>query len=808
MKNRSSNKKGRNSGGGIPRFQDLLRRVMTLNFIECMHSASGKIIRNLAIVGLVILASVLDVRSHPLAVTTCEVHLHEDKIRTKMNILVADLVIFQGLKPKENGRYYDYGETIEASKKHVDFILDYFYIRDSKGRLLKGEHVETDISSIEGKKDTGVRPIEVMRYGIDYIFDFELEEEPSYLNFSQIFGGEDNPQPETLELQVYRDGILIDTPVKIGPKVPHIVEVDWSRPPEPLPNDWITRKLMAEKALLESLGMPQFSGVYSHLYIEDTEVRHEVIMPLVIFETFVSISKEDPDYVEVAEQVEARKNIERYFENKNPVWIDGQPVRARIDRVDFFPLETRDFMSATIPKRVSSYNTRIGIISSYKADRTPSMIRFQWDGFNRLLPYLKVNLYEFDKEPDYKYLVDGENVITWERKGSEIRVSDEGIRADFHIRADLMNHLFEADERVPGRVICENTAEVKSKWETLFTKNIKAKLNGLDSDVQIEEVRFFDLDYQEAPPGTFSGAIDLSEILVVTGFRPAGKEDKPIEKFTLEWDGLGKLNSGVLTRLIFRDRDGIETPVVFQDGEYAVSWSSGLGVGPGSLFSLPTPPEVTMISAPKYPVLAGLAILTFIWSVWQWARVKFRPGGSQITSGLVAGGMIVATLVTGFHDVPSPAGGGVEISEADKKRVFEALHQNIYQSFRLPTEERRYDALARGVDGEFLKEMYLEIQKSLIEQSSGGAVARVDSVQVTESKPQSASDKSTIGYGMNASWKVAGTVEHWGHIHTRTNLYQADFEIRAVTNSWKISEYTLLGQEQVGEPYIGLRSTR
>ena len=37
-------------------------------------------------------------------------------------------------------------------------------------------------------------------------------------------------------------------------------------------------------------------------------------------------------------------------------------------------------------------------------------------------------------------------------------------------------------------------------------------------------------------------------------------------------------------------------------------------------------------------------------------------------------------------------------------------------------------------------------------------------------------------------WNLVGNVEHWGHIHERTNTYDANFDVQAIDNEWKITE--------------------
>ena len=45
-----------------------------------------------------------------------------------------------------------------------------------------------------------------------------------------------------------------------------------------------------------------------------------------------------------------------------------------------------------------------------------------------------------------------------------------------------------------------------------------------------------------------------------------------------------------------------------------------------------------------------------------------------------------------------------------------------------------------------------------------------------------------------------GTVGHWGHVHTRKNLYDAIVTVEAVEGNWKITNLELLEEKRV-DPY-------
>ena len=52
------------------------------------------------------------------------------------------------------------------------------------------------------------------------------------------------------------------------------------------------------------------------------------------------------------------------------------------------------------------------------------------------------------------------------------------------------------------------------------------------------------------------------------------------------------------------------------------------------------------------------------------------------------------------------------------------------------------------------------------------------------------------GFGYRSKWNLIGTVEHWGHVHQRTNQYDAEFAVQLVDGSWKITNLKVLDESQ------------
>jgi len=121
--------------------------------------------------------------------------------------------------------------------------------------------------------------------------------------------------------------------------------------------------------------------------------------------------------------------------------------------------------------------------------------------------------------------------------------------------------------------------------------------------------------------------------------------------------------------------------------------------------------------------------------------------------------------------------------------------RNIYQAFDYREESDVYDTLERSVSGDLLTDIYLETRRSLELANQGGARAKVKSVELQALEIQAA-DESTA-FRAQATWNVNGSVGHWGHVHTRSNQYQAELLIQAIDGHWKLVAMNVLQERRL-----------
>jgi hypothetical protein len=154
-------------------------------------------------------------------------------------------------------------------------------------------------------------------------------------------------------------------------------------------------------------------------------------------------------------------------------------------------------------------------------------------------------------------------------------------------------------------------------------------------------------------------------------------------------------------------------------------------------------------------------------------------------AGLLLAACLVTALLGGSND-PAP--------ERATAIVGDLLH-NIYRSFDYREEADIYDMLNRSVTGELLTDIFLETKRSLVLANQGGAQAKVKEVTLQDLtlKP----NDNDNGFTSEVSWTVAGSVGHWGHIHQRSNRYQALLTIVVDEQQWKLQEMNVLQEERL-----------
>lgn len=256
---------------------------------------------------------------------------------------------------------------------------------------------------------------------------------------------------------------------------------------------------------------------------------------------------------------------------------------------------------------------------------------------------------------------------------------------------------------------------------------------------------------------------------------PPGPED-----IIMEWRGFSENIPILPVRVFFgKSSEVLEASRLLP----RISWKAeGRLPRPAPLAKVPELQVTAPFMVPLASIIwaaSGLLFLLFV-------RIHERhiPGGYlPFTATWILGAILTFRLLN------IPIGGGVDIPEIQDKKAAETvltpLLRNVYRAFDHRSESEIYDVLARSVDGELLRQLYLEtIQALTLEGREGTRVTIHEfSADVSTVKPSPGGP----GFVADCQWTALGNVGHWGHTHTRVNRYTATVTIHPVENAWKIT---------------------
>jgi|694.fasta_scaffold00579_21 hypothetical protein len=401
----------------------------------------------LSIVLQLLLAMGVPVQAHPVSLSSAMVDVHEGYLDVELQIMLEDLVLYHGLKA--NGQQvYSAEDLLSASQKHRQFVTDYFTIRDAEGQRL-GSKIETE--AFEQIEADGVPQSELMQRSIGFVLRFELpREKPEYLTFFQEFGGPKSALPAIMDLYVLRKGQFEES-AQIAFGKPHTVRFDWQRQTTGRPETAAELRKRRKEQFQERLGISSYSGLYSFLYINRFEVRHEILIPILTLKQWLPIEHADSELITVEEQEALRPAIASFFELNGRLLVGDQEIQPRVEKISIFSLDINDFALGADPRPVNLFQGRVGVIVRYPCQQSPGRVSFTWDKFSDAAPFIDAVLLIGNQAPDRFYFHSDEKTFQWQGELIETRIGS--IREDLsldqreqrvEILAGLLSNIYHA----------------------------------------------------------------------------------------------------------------------------------------------------------------------------------------------------------------------------------------------------------------------------------------------------------------------------------------------------------------------------
>ena len=149
------------------------------------------------------------------------------------------------------------------------------------------------------------------------------------------------------------------------------------------------------------------------LYVEPRELRHE---SLVRVRDLMEWTEESPDVqrmLSVEEQARLKQLAAEFFRDRNPVTIDGEPVKRSDVRAEFLTITTRGLQVVETGLGVDASAGLIGISESYWTDSLPETATMEWQLFDERVDQVPTNIID-PAGPYPSYIGRDYPILEWE----------------------------------------------------------------------------------------------------------------------------------------------------------------------------------------------------------------------------------------------------------------------------------------------------------------------------------------------------------------------------------------------------------
>jgi hypothetical protein len=352
--------------------------------------------------------------AHPVSLTRATAFVERETMTVAIEVFLEDLFLFHGLEPDAQNRLA-LADLQQGMEKHKGFLSRGFIVRNVEGERIDGRIVDVVVGELP---PGGIDVRELMNHTITYVLQYKFAQAPDFLTLEQRFGGGKSAIPAFVTASVKQEGGAPEPDAELPYGEAYSFRFVWDRPPLSADASEEERKNWFAERQKEQLGITDFSATYSFLYIDDFEVRHEILMPLKTLEQWLRLKRRDDAFLEVDEQEAARGPVEEFFAAGNPVEIDGIRVQPVLSRLDFFSLDRADLAQAAERKRVGTASARVGIILSYSTKGPPRQVKVTWDQYNLNLWSIPAVIYAYDKLQQFEFVQFGDP-FQWVSPGRE-----------------------------------------------------------------------------------------------------------------------------------------------------------------------------------------------------------------------------------------------------------------------------------------------------------------------------------------------------------------------------------------------------
>jgi hypothetical protein len=354
--------------------------------------------------------------AHSISIVEGEAVVHRDKLELKIKVRPEDILLSGGMSLIIADRI-EKAVIVKGAEAHKKFLLDGLILSDADGRRLTGKITRVELFAVP---DAGIPLEDLLAKTAVYTIEYSLARPPASLGFRQHFNTAEFTMPVVVQMTVAREGLSSRTtiPVPEG-EDPERVTFDWS----PLPGQAAAIALERSSTAKPLPAKPAaLDASQAFIYIQNDEVRVEILMPLATLEAWQPVPRSNKDVLEIAEQAAAHAGLEALFTAGNELKIDGVTVKAKLSRLDFYGIDSQDLAARPEPRRLAAATARVGAILTYSTKGPPRHVQLKWTLLNDRVPgasapAVHAVIFAYDRGSRFSFTAE-QPVFAWDSPGA------------------------------------------------------------------------------------------------------------------------------------------------------------------------------------------------------------------------------------------------------------------------------------------------------------------------------------------------------------------------------------------------------
>ena len=358
------------------------------------------------------------------------------------------------------------------------------------------------------------------------------------------------------------------------------------------------------------------------------------------------------------------------------------------------------------------------------------------------------------------------------------------VRHEVLVRIKDLEEWLDFDYKIGDVIPVEDQAKLKNRIAQFLAQHNIVKVDGdllqpIIDKIHFVEVKLSGIQIQQIPePLNYSSAI--------IGVIFAYPNDGIPKEVTVDWD----LFSDRIREVPNSATDPAgPMPYLLKPDDNIVTWVNYL-----KKYKLPTISEATVTSASVKVSYITLILLFPIVFILIKRRKSILSKSKKWKMGIIFSIFISLLFIPFTYNLELPFLQKESFSKPEAALLIDQILKNTYRAFDFRDESDVYDKLEVSIEGELLSDIYIQTKKSMVLENQGGIQVKVDNVKIIDVIEK---ESSSDGIAYQCVWQVEGTVGHWGHIHRRTNRYDAILDIKPVEGIWKLHALDIIEEARL-----------